>query len=144
MNLDLLFQLANLIVLPGWILLIVLPRWKWTISLVRGLVIILLSVLYVYLIAGALKPDEFTNFSSLEGLMTLFKSPRAVFAGWVHYLAFDMLAGSLILQDSQKRGISHWLVIPCMLFSFMLGPAGWLLYYIIRWVKTGKYFIAEK
>ena len=79
------------------------------------------------------------GFGSLQEVKTLFSVDGAVVAGWVHYLAFDLLIGSWELKDSQSRGISHWLVIPCMLLTFMMGPVGWGLYMLLRkFVKNDK------
>jgi hypothetical protein len=72
--------------------------------------------------------------------MELFTNPRLVTAGWIHYLAFDLLAGLFIRNNAQKHGISHWILIPCLLFTFMFGPVGLLLYLLIRWMITKSYF----
>ncbi|MDP9230613.1 MAG: ABA4-like family protein, partial [Bacteroidota bacterium] len=87
-------------------------------------------------------PADEKSFGSLAGVMALFQNPRLLVAGWVHYLAFDLLTGVFIKNNSLKHGISHWLVIPCLFFTFMLGPVGLLLYMIIRWIVT-KYYFAE-
>jgi hypothetical protein len=54
-------------------------------------------------------------------------------AGWIHYLAFDLLVGIWEVRDSHERGVPHWLVIPCLFFTFMLGPIGFLLYCAVRY-----------
>ena len=42
-----LFSLASFVVLPGWLLLVFVPRWRWSARLVSGLVIpCLLGALY--------------------------------------------------------------------------------------------------
>jgi hypothetical protein len=53
-------------------------------------------------------------------------------AGWIHYLAFDLLVGGWEARDSRERGIRHWFVVPCLMLTFLLGPAGWLLYLGVR------------
>ena len=78
------------------------------------------------------------DFGSLQGVGKLFENPYALTAGWIHYLAFDMFVGAWEVNDSQKHGISHFLVIPCLFFTLMFGPIGLILYFIIRWVKTKK------
>jgi hypothetical protein len=49
-------------------------------------------------------------------------------AGWLHYLAFDLLIGNREVQDARERGVPHFLVVPCLALTFLFGPAGWLLY----------------
>jgi len=137
---DLLFQIANTFVLPAWLLLLFLPRWEWTARIVVGVVVALLSVLYTFLVITTLDPEGFEGFGSLEGVVELFQSPRAVLLGWIHYLAFDLMVGYYIVKDATQRKISQWLVAPCLVLCFILGPAGLLLYLIIRSGLTRKYF----
>jgi hypothetical protein len=80
------------------------------------------------------------NFGSLDGVMKFFQNKTLLTAGWVHYLAFDLMVGAWIKRNSVIYGISHWLIIPCLFFTFMLGPVGLLLYLILRFLKTKKYF----
>ena len=81
------------------------------------------------------------GFGTLEGVAILFGNPYVLTAGWIHYLAFDLFIGAWEVQDSQQRNISHWLVILCLLLTFMLGPTGLALYLIIRTVKTRRFEI---
>ena len=76
---------------------------------------------------------DFRAFSTLAGVQSLFTGQKeTVLAGWIHYLAFDLVAGSYVLRDGQTRGVAHGWLIPCMLLCFMLGPSGLLLYGLIR------------
>jgi hypothetical protein len=53
----------------------------------------------------------------------------------VHYLAFDLLVGSWIIQDARKCRINHLYCIPFLLMTFMIGPVGYFAYWLLR---TGK------
>jgi len=130
-----LFSFANTFVLVGWILLIVAFRWKYTLLLVRLGVVLLLSALYTTLIITHFGDSE-GGFGSLAEVSQLFENPWSLLAGWVHYLAFDLFVGSWEVENAQKLGISHWLIIPCLLFTFFLGPIGLLLYLILRAIYT--------
>ncbi len=68
----------------------------------------------------------------------LFENPVVLLAGWIHYLAFDLWVGCWELTNAQKLGINHFLVIPCLFLTFMFGPIGLLLYFIIRAMVTKK------
>jgi hypothetical protein len=132
MNAEQIFSLANTLALIGWVLLAVAPRWKWTNRLVlSGAIPLLLSVAYLILIALFFGQSE-GGFGSLAGVMKLFTNQWATLAGWIHYLAFDLLVGLWEVKDAQRRGISHWFVVPCLLLTFMLGPIGFLLYMTLR------------
>ena len=133
MTLDNAFQLANTLVLPHWLLMIVAPRWRGTQWLMNTLLIPgLLAVMYIFYLFTSGSDLDFRSFSTLAGVVSLFKQDQAVLAGWIHYLAFDLVAGSWILKNGQKRSINHLLLVPCLLLCFMLGPCGLLLYLIIR------------
>lgn len=133
------FSIANLIAVPMWVLMIFLPKWKATRFLIDyKLIPIVLSILYAIYIVISLKGGAGMDFSSLESVMELFTAEHAVLAGWIHYLAFDILVGMWILDQNRKLGIHHLLIIPCLLGSFILGPIGFLLFMIIKAFKNMK------
>ena len=130
------FSLLNSIALAGWILLAVLPGRRWVTDIVTSVAIpALLAMVYVALIVSTFGWAE-GSFSSLAGVSSLFREPWLLLAGWVHYLAFDMLIGNWEVRDSRARGIPHLLVVPCLVLTFLFGPAGWLLYTGVRTLRT--------
>jgi hypothetical protein len=128
-----LFQLASTTALISWIALAVQPRRvaSWLRYAVPGA----LAVLYIWAIATSL-PTADGGFGSLAEVKQLFASDRALLAGWVHYLAFDLFIGCWEVLDAQQRRVHHLLVVPCLFLTFMLGPAGLLLYLGIRQVAA--------
>lgn len=138
---DSIFQVCSTIAMAGWIvLLIASPFWMSFDKFVIGIIITLFAIVYAWLIAQSFTTGDFEKFGSLNGVMELFTNRTAVTAGWVHYLAFDLLTGTWIKKNSIKYNISHWLIIPCLFLTFMLGPVGLLLYLLIRTVKAKRYF----
>jgi hypothetical protein len=136
MNADQLFSLCNLIALVGWLFMALAPRWAWTKKIVlSGAWIVLLAGVYLVLIVLFFGTSE-GNFSSLNGVMKVFENKEAVLAGWVHYLAFDLFVGTWIVSNSQKLNIRHLYILPCLFFTFMLGPIGLLMYFIVRAALT--------
>lgn len=140
---DSVFLLCNSIAMIGWIILIALPMWHSSDKFIIGVIVALFAVIYTYYIVTNLSAIDMKSFSSLKGVTALFTNPLAVLIGWVHYLAFDLMVGIWIKRNSLKYGISHWLIIPCLLLTFMFGPIGLLLYLLIRFVKTQNYFSAN-
>jgi hypothetical protein len=63
--------------------------------------------------------------------MRLFDHPGVALAGWVHYLAFDLLVGLWIARSARDRGIPHLLALPCLALTFLFGPAGFLAFLIL-------------
>lgn len=132
MNPDLLFRLANYAALIGWISLIFLPRWRWSARLLAPVLVpALLAALYCSLVATQFVRSP-GGFSSLAAVALLFQNREMLLAGWVHYLAFDLFVGSWEVRDAQRIGIAHYLVVLCLVLTFLFGPAGWLLYLLIR------------
>lgn len=140
MSADLIFSICNSAVLPGWLLLVILPRWKWTLGLIcTGIIPFVLGLVYVGLFISQIGSfPAGGGFGSVEAVTIAFSNPYLLTAGWIHYLAFDLFVGAWEVRDAQKQAVPHWLVIPCLLFTFMLGPAGLALYLIVRSVKTRK------
>ena len=91
-----------------------------------------LGVVYVVLIASHIG-DSGGGFGSLDAVSRLFQNQYLLLAGWIHYLAFDLMVGCWEWRDARLAGISHLFVAPCLLLTFLLGPAGLLLYTLVRW-----------
>lgn len=133
------FSIANLTAMPMWLLMIFVPRWKVTRFLIDFKVIpIVLSVVYGIYIVQAILTGGMMDFGSLSSVMVLFTQENAVLAGWVHYLAFDLLVGMWILDRNKALGIHQLLIAPCLLLTFMFGPVGFLLFMLIQSFKTKK------
>lgn len=143
MTAEALFSLATTVVLPGWLLLVLAPRWRYTARLIGAVLIPgLLGSLYVALIAVRWGAAE-GGFESLAEVRRLFEDPYLLLAGWVHYLAFDLFVGSWEVRDAQRLRLPHLLVVPCLLLTFLFGPAGLLLYLTMRWFRTRHGLIDE-
>ncbi len=131
MSLDQLFSVCNTAVLPCWLLLIVAPRWRWTQRVTTFIAPLLIAGVYAWLLfAHPSAPGG--GFRTLDQVAVLFSVRTALLAGWIHYLAFDLFTGSWEVRDAQRLGISHWLVIPCLLLTFLFGPIGLALYLLLR------------
>lgn len=143
MSPDKIFQLCSTIALAGWVILILIPFWRSSDKFISGIIITLFCIVYVWLILSNFRFSDLQKFNSLQGVMELFTNPFIIAAGWVHYLAFDLMTGLFISRNAKMYNISHWLIVPCLFFTFLLGPAGLLLYFIIRIIVTKKYFSAN-
>jgi len=131
------FSIANVTALCCWLLLAALPGRKWVAGIIAGVAVpAALAAAYTLIIALAF-PGTDGGFSSLPDVAKLFSDPWLLLAGWLHYLAFDLLVGSWEARDARERGIPHALVLPCLALTFLFGPAGWLLYLGVRGIRTG-------
>lgn len=98
--------------------------------------IVLYSVVYTYLILKDIGDFRADSFSSLANVKALFQNDNALAAGWFHYLAFDLFVGAYIVRKSISLGISRWLYTLALPFTFMFGPIGYLIFFIIKSLKT--------
>ena len=129
---DRIFAIVNAIALISWVLLGLLPRQRWVTSTLTGTVVpALLATVYTAIVADMWSRSP-GGFSTLPAVETLFSNRWLLLAGWTHYLAFDLLVGNWEVRDARDRGIPHALILPCLILTFLFGPAGWMLYLSLR------------
>ena len=137
---DYIFSFINFSVMPAWALLILAPKWSVTDKLVHSMFyplllggVYIIGMILAYMGHGA----EGGGFTSIEGVRTLFSADVGMVIGWTHFLVFDLFVGAWEARDARRRGFKHWLLVPCLLLTFMLGPIGLVLYLGLR-KATGK------
>ena len=132
------FSLSSLLVMPFWLLMIVLPHWRWTSRLMRSpLVCAAPALLYLALalprigelLATVARP-------TLPSIAAVLGTPAGATLAWAHFLAFDLFVGRWIYLDSRERGLSAWIMAPLLFFTLMLGPIGFLGYLVVRAVAN--------
>ncbi|WP_257462206.1 ABA4-like family protein [Archangium lipolyticum] len=131
---ELILKILNVPVLLGWLAMAVAPRalvTRWVLE--SDAIPLVIGAVYLALVAPHL-PGLLGQFDTLEHIGAALQRPGMLLAGWIHYLAFDFLVGRVVLADSQRRGIPHLLVVPCLFLTFMLGPTGYLAYAAVRLV----------
>jgi hypothetical protein len=128
MSAEQLFAVTNGIAMVSWVLLAALPGRRWVTDIVTGKYVpALFAVIYIAIVATTFGGAEGT-FSNLAGVSALFSNQWLLLAGWLHYLAFDLLIGTWEARDARERGVPHLLLVPCLFLTLMFGPAGWLFY----------------
>lgn len=144
MTAELVFSLANTTALLGWLLLVILGPRRWVAPLITGAILpLLFAVLYGSLLAVHWGDAPGGGFGSLAQVAALFANRWLLLAGWVHYLAFDLFVGSWQVRDARANGIPHWFVIPCLILTFLFGPTGLLLYFLIRMARVRSLSLAS-
>jgi hypothetical protein len=126
------FTVTNTTAVLSWVLLAVLPGRRWVTDVVTGKAVpAFFAILYIGIVATTFGGAE-GSFSTLGGVATLFTNRWLLLAGWLHYLAFDLLIGTWEARDARERGVPHLFLVPCLFLTLMFGPAGWLLYMVVR------------
>jgi len=134
-----LFSIAGIAML-GWVLLILLPKWRFTRFLANTAVFpISLALLYAIGIMTAIAEGGlgFVNdFSSSEGVVRLLSDPEFALLVWLHVLCFDQAVGHYVYRDNMTHRYVPLPVQSVLLFSIlMLCPFGFLCYLAIRAIR---------
>jgi Domain of unknown function (DUF4281) len=130
MSADQVFQAANAVALPGWLVLIagIIFKRPFLRDQIAGRAFpVGLALVYTTLIVFFFGQAE-GGFGSLADVQKLFAAPWVVVAGWVHYLAFDLFVAAFISKRVMEDGMPRLLLIALLPLTFMFGPIGYLAY----------------
>ncbi|EOZ96091.1 Putative integral membrane protein [Indibacter alkaliphilus LW1] len=136
MNLETVFSIVSALALFSWIALFIFYPSQIVYKVLFSGTLLLLSLTYLYFIILGMGAESEGGFGTLAEVKALLSSDEALLAGWIHYLAFDLFVGMWIAHDSWKLDINRWVLLPCLLLTFMLGPVGLLTYFILRGIKS--------
>lgn len=77
------------------------------------------------------------GYGSIDEVLALLNADRRIaLAAWLHYLAFDLLVGALIVREARALGIGAPWRAPALLLTFLFGPAGWLWFRAQVWMRA--------
>ena len=128
----------NIGVLPFWLLLIFFPQSKISKVFVASIFpIFILSLAYVYLLYTSYLDgydfvENFKLYLGLNEISNLFENKHFLLIFWIHFLTINLFCGSWIVKDSQKFEINKALVFFPLLITYLIGPIGLTVYWIIR------------
>ena len=131
------YLMANLGVIPFWLLLIILPNHGVTNFFVQSIVApFLLAGAYgfiaynIFLEGNTL--DSFELYSGLDGLYSMFANEAFLLIFWIHFLAISLFLGAWIARDSQRYIVPRFFVIVSLILTYFTGPVGLFIYWFIR------------
>jgi hypothetical protein len=128
------FPIPNTVAALCWLILLLAPlssAWPRRIAVAT---VLALALTYAGLI-GAFISQGTGDFQSLAGVARLFEHPGLLLAGWLHYLAFDLLIGLWEREEAARIGLARGWLLPCQLLTFMFGPIGWLAFMAARGLR---------
>jgi hypothetical protein len=136
----LLFDLAGYAIF-AWLLVILLPGWRITRRVAESAVFpAYLAVLYVVGLVAVLResgPGFMADFGSADGVLGLLAQEPVAIVAWIHILAFDQVVALLIYRDNMRH---RFVPLPVqsliMVATLMLGPVGFLAYWLVRVSRT--------
>ncbi len=137
-TIETLYMWINLGVLPFWFILIVFPQSHLSRIFVTSIFpIFILSGVYIFIlyksyVIGYDFDGNFTLYLGLNELSRLFEDHLYIMIFWTHFIAINLFIGGWIVKDSQKFSINKVLMTLPLILTYLIGPLGLFLYWIIR------------
>ena len=137
-TIEMIYFWMNLGILPFWFVLIVFPQSKICRVFITSIFpIFILSLIYGYLLYINFYNDFdlLTNFELYLGmakLSDLFSDSLFLILFWTHFLAINLFCGGWMVKDSQKFNIGKLLMFFPLIITYLIGPIGLTIYWIIR------------
>ena len=137
-TIETLYMWINLGVLPFWFILIVFPQSHLSRIFVTSIFpFFILSGVYIFILyksylIGYDFDGNFSLYLGLNELTRLFEDHLYIMIFWTHFIAINLFIGGWIVKDSQKFSINKVLMALPLIVTYLIGPIGLILYWIIR------------
>ncbi len=137
-TIETLYMWINLGVIPFWFILIVFPQSHLSRIFVTSIFpFFILSGVYIFILyksylIGYDFGGNFTLYLGLNELSRLFEDHLYIMIFWTHFVAINLFIGGWIVKDSQKFSINKVLMSVPLIMTYLIGPIGLFLYWIIR------------
>ena len=137
-SIETLYMWINLGVLPFWFVLIIFPQSHLSRILVTSIFpFFILSGVYIFILyksylSGYEFDGNFSLYLGLNELSRLFEDHLYVMVFWTHFIAINLFIGGWIVKDSQKFYINKVLLAIPLILTYLTGPIGLFLYWVIR------------
>ena len=137
-TIETLYMWVNLGVLPFWFIIIIFPQSHLSRIFVTSIFpFFILSGVYIFILyksylTGYDFDGNFTLYLGLSELSRLFEDHLYIMIFWTHFIAINLFIGGWIVKDSQKFSINKVLLAIPLIVTYLIGPIGLFLYWIIR------------
>ena len=137
-TIEMLYYWVNLGVLPFWLILIFFPQSHLCRFFVTSIFpIFILSTAYIFFFYFSYLNsydfiDNFSLYLGLENLSNLFSNNSYLIIFWIHFIAINLFTGGWIVKDAQKLSINKILIIIPLIVTYLIGPVGLFVYWLIR------------
>ena len=137
-TIEMIYFWLNLGILPFWLVLIFFPQTKiCKIFTTSVFPIFILSLIYCYLVYlifqyGYDFSINLRLYFGLNELSDLFSDNSFLILFWTHFLAINLFCGGWIVNDNQKFGVPKIVMFFPLVLTYLIGPLGVFIYWIIR------------
>ena len=138
---DALFWFSSLYILPFWLMMWFAPNHARTKQMMSNEWLFLAPLLVAYSLAVAPHVlDILLAFSSEmptpESVVEMFDEDDIILVGWLHFLAFDLLAGRWTWQRLTEHQQPIFVTLPVLFLSMMVAPLGCLVGMLVNQIST--------
>ena len=137
-TIEMIYLWVNVGVIPFWLILLFFPQSKICGIFVTSIFpFLVLALLYVYLLyyfynSGYNFIENFNLYFGFFELRNLFENEAFLILFWGHFISINLFCGAWITRDSQKLFISKYLIFFPIILTYLVGPMGLLIYWLIR------------
>ncbi len=137
-TIEILYYWVNIGVLPFWLVLIFFPKSRFSRYFVTSIFpFFLLSGGYVFILYKSYLNSfdfvgNFNLYMGISDLSELFSNKSFLIMFWIHFISINLFTGGWIVKDSQKFFINKFLVFVPLLITYLIGPLGLFVYWLIR------------
>ena len=127
------FDFCNTMIAPFWLLMIFMPKWKWTIRIISSHVpVLIFAIVYIiFIIPGIITLLPIVAKPDLGKIVKLLGTEEGTTIAWIHIIAFDLFVGRWIYLYSLRNQLSPWIISPILFLSLMFGPFGYATFITI-------------
>ncbi len=135
---EMMYYWVNLGVLPFWVILIFFPQSyisKYLVTSIFPFFVLSGAYIFTFYKSYLNSYDFIGNFNlylGINDLSDLFGNKSFLMMFWIHFISINLFIGGWIVKDSQKFSINKILLIIPLTVTYLIGPIGLFIYWLIR------------
>ena len=137
-NIETLYYWVNIGVLPFWLILIFFPNSNISRYFVTSIFpILILGGSYIFILYKSYLNsydfiNNFTLYLGINNLSELFTDKSYLLMFWIHFVSINLFTGGWIVKNAQKFSINKFLIALPLVITYLIGPIGLFIYWLIR------------
>ena len=141
-TIEILYYWVNFGVIPFWLVLLFFPQSNLCKYFVTSIFpIFILSGAYIFMLYKAYLnaydfDDNFNLYFGIDNISELFADKTFLIMFWLHFISINLFTGGWIVKDSQKFSINKTFLIIPLVTTYLIGPLGLFIYWIVRIFHT--------
>jgi hypothetical protein len=135
---DTLYYWVNFGVLPLWFILMFFPQSNLCRIFITSIFpIFALSSVYIFMLYKAYLSSfdfigNFNLYIGIKNISDLMNNELFLMMFWIHFVSINLFVGGWIVKDSQKLSINKILLVIPLITTYLIGPIGLFIYWLIR------------